>query len=227
MATPPRSAADRSLRPPSRRPIGVRAPATMTEPDMRASSVAERSRSVTDDTRGRLHGSSAGRAPRDRRTTMVPMSAPLRPVRAPVHRDRPRRHRRARPRRGDRVLPRHLRHARGPRGDQRGAGRPRGDVSVGGEPSARLVHPAARPADPESTIAKFLDRSGPGLQQLAYRVTDVEQVARGPARARPPAALRRPEARHRRHPDQLRPPQGRRRRAGRAGRARRPTAPTE
>ena len=28
-----------------------------------------------------------------------------------------------------------------------------------------------------STIAKFLDRSGPGLQQLAYRVTDVEQVS--------------------------------------------------
>jgi methylmalonyl-CoA/ethylmalonyl-CoA epimerase len=33
------------------------------------------------------------------------------------------------------------------------------------------------PLTPESTIAKFLDRSGPGLQQLAYRVTDVEQVS--------------------------------------------------
>jgi methylmalonyl-CoA/ethylmalonyl-CoA epimerase len=33
------------------------------------------------------------------------------------------------------------------------------------------------PLDEESTIAKFLDRSGPGLQQLAYRVTDVEQVS--------------------------------------------------
>ncbi len=33
------------------------------------------------------------------------------------------------------------------------------------------------PATPESTIAKFLDRSGPGLQQLAYRVTDVEAAA--------------------------------------------------
>ncbi|QBR91690.1 methylmalonyl-CoA epimerase [Nocardioides euryhalodurans] len=33
------------------------------------------------------------------------------------------------------------------------------------------------PLTPESTIAKFLDRSGPGLQQLALRVTDVEQVA--------------------------------------------------
>ncbi|MEZ5193998.1 MAG: methylmalonyl-CoA epimerase [Nocardioides sp.] len=33
------------------------------------------------------------------------------------------------------------------------------------------------PLDDTSTIARFLDRSGPGLQQLAYRVTDVEQVA--------------------------------------------------
>ena len=33
------------------------------------------------------------------------------------------------------------------------------------------------PIDDSSTIAKFLDRSGPGLQQLAYRVTDVEQVS--------------------------------------------------
>jgi methylmalonyl-CoA/ethylmalonyl-CoA epimerase len=33
------------------------------------------------------------------------------------------------------------------------------------------------PLSPESTIAKFLDRSGPGMQQLAYRVTDVEQVS--------------------------------------------------
>ncbi|SDT15401.1 methylmalonyl-CoA epimerase [Nocardioides scoriae] len=33
------------------------------------------------------------------------------------------------------------------------------------------------PLSAESTIAKFLDRSGPGLQQLAYRVEDVEQVS--------------------------------------------------
>jgi methylmalonyl-CoA/ethylmalonyl-CoA epimerase len=33
------------------------------------------------------------------------------------------------------------------------------------------------PLNDSSTIAKFLDRSGPGLQQLAYRVTDVEQVS--------------------------------------------------
>ncbi|TDP97607.1 methylmalonyl-CoA epimerase [Labedaea rhizosphaerae] len=33
------------------------------------------------------------------------------------------------------------------------------------------------PLNETSTIAKFLDRSGPGLQQLAYRVTDVEAAA--------------------------------------------------
>lgn len=33
------------------------------------------------------------------------------------------------------------------------------------------------PLSEESTIAKFLDRSGPGMQQLAYRVTDVEAVS--------------------------------------------------
>ncbi|MET0955392.1 MAG: methylmalonyl-CoA epimerase [Cryobacterium sp.] len=30
------------------------------------------------------------------------------------------------------------------------------------------------PASPDSAIAKFLDRNGPGLQQLAYTVRDVE-----------------------------------------------------
>ncbi len=33
------------------------------------------------------------------------------------------------------------------------------------------------PLSETSTIAKFLDRSGPGLQQLAYRVTDLEVVS--------------------------------------------------
>jgi methylmalonyl-CoA/ethylmalonyl-CoA epimerase len=33
------------------------------------------------------------------------------------------------------------------------------------------------PLSDTSTIAKFLDRSGPGLQQLAYRVTDLEVVS--------------------------------------------------
>ncbi|MEU6644280.1 methylmalonyl-CoA epimerase [Saccharomonospora sp. NPDC046836] len=33
------------------------------------------------------------------------------------------------------------------------------------------------PLRPDSTIAKFLDTKGPGLQQLAYRVTDVDAAA--------------------------------------------------
>lgn len=33
------------------------------------------------------------------------------------------------------------------------------------------------PLSPESTIASFLDRSGPGVQQVAYRVDDVERAA--------------------------------------------------
>jgi len=34
------------------------------------------------------------------------------------------------------------------------------------------------PIDDTSTIAKFIDRNGPGLQQMAVRVTDVEEVTR-------------------------------------------------
>src|SRR3954466_4154033 len=33
------------------------------------------------------------------------------------------------------------------------------------------------PLNDESTIAKFLDRSGPGIQQMAYRVADVDAVS--------------------------------------------------
>jgi len=33
------------------------------------------------------------------------------------------------------------------------------------------------PLTPESTIGKFLAKSGPGLQQLAYRVSDIEAVS--------------------------------------------------
>lgn len=33
------------------------------------------------------------------------------------------------------------------------------------------------PLTPESAIARFLDRSGPGLQQLAYRVADIQVVS--------------------------------------------------
>ncbi|GAB3858401.1 methylmalonyl-CoA epimerase [Nocardioides maradonensis] len=33
------------------------------------------------------------------------------------------------------------------------------------------------PLSPESTIGKFLAKSGPGLQQLAYRVADIDAVS--------------------------------------------------
>lgn len=33
------------------------------------------------------------------------------------------------------------------------------------------------PSRPDSPIAAFLDRSGPGIQQIAYRVDDIEAVA--------------------------------------------------
>ncbi|HEU4541257.1 MAG TPA: methylmalonyl-CoA epimerase [Jiangellaceae bacterium] len=33
------------------------------------------------------------------------------------------------------------------------------------------------PLRPDSPIARFLDRSGPGIQQIAYRVDDIEAVS--------------------------------------------------
>src|SRR3954470_9360126 len=46
-------------------------------------------------------------------------------------------------------------------------------MAVGGSGSCiQLLAPLSE----ESTIAKFLERSGPGIQQLAYRVTDVDAV---------------------------------------------------
>ena len=96
--------------------------------------------------------------------------------------------------------------------------------------SARRCSPSATPApalqllaplSPESTIAKFLDRNGPGIQQMAYRVTDIDAVCAHPARAAACACCTTSRARARRQPHQLRAPEGRRRRPRRAGRARR------
>jgi methylmalonyl-CoA/ethylmalonyl-CoA epimerase len=50
-------------------------------------------------------------------------------------------------------------------------------VGVAGVPGAPCLQLLA-PLDESSTIAKFLDRSGPGLQQLAFRVADVDETAR-------------------------------------------------
>jgi methylmalonyl-CoA/ethylmalonyl-CoA epimerase len=47
-------------------------------------------------------------------------------------------------------------------------------LAVGnGETRIQLLAPLSA----ESTIAKFIDRNGPGLQQLAFRVEDVEAVS--------------------------------------------------
>ena len=51
-------------------------------------------------------------------------------------------------------------------------------VAVGdpNDPAGSCIQLLA-PLSPDSTIAKFLDRSGPGMQQLAYRVEDVDAVS--------------------------------------------------
>jgi methylmalonyl-CoA/ethylmalonyl-CoA epimerase len=49
-------------------------------------------------------------------------------------------------------------------------------LSVGGAGHTGTSIQLLAPLDERSTIAKFLDRSGPGLQQLAYRVTDLDRV---------------------------------------------------
>ncbi len=47
-------------------------------------------------------------------------------------------------------------------------------MSVGGSGSAIQI---LSPLSPDTTIGRFLDTRGPGLQQIAYRVADVEAVS--------------------------------------------------
>ncbi len=49
-------------------------------------------------------------------------------------------------------------------------------LAVGPTPAGGCVQLLA-PLSPDSTIARFLDRSGPGVQQVAYTVTDVDAAA--------------------------------------------------
>ena len=49
-------------------------------------------------------------------------------------------------------------------------------MSVGPSPAGGCVQLLA-PLTPDSTIAKFLDRSGPGVQQVAYTVADVDAAS--------------------------------------------------
>jgi methylmalonyl-CoA/ethylmalonyl-CoA epimerase len=55
-------------------------------------------------------------------------------------------------------------------------------LAVGPTPEGGCVQLLA-PLSPESTIAKFLDRNGPGVQQVAYTVADIE-VASAALRSR-------------------------------------------
>jgi methylmalonyl-CoA/ethylmalonyl-CoA epimerase len=48
-------------------------------------------------------------------------------------------------------------------------------MSVGPDPAGGCVQLIA-PLSDDSTIAKFLNRSGPGIQQVAYTVTDIDAV---------------------------------------------------
>ncbi len=50
-------------------------------------------------------------------------------------------------------------------------------LCVGGDGDTGAQLQLLAPSRPDSTIAKFLDRSGPGMQQLAYRVGDIEAVS--------------------------------------------------
>jgi methylmalonyl-CoA/ethylmalonyl-CoA epimerase len=49
-----------------------------------------------------------------------------------------------------------------------------GMLRAPGDPGTGTAVQLLAPLGPESVIAKFLNRNGPGLQQLAYRVTDIE-----------------------------------------------------
>ncbi|OFJ55013.1 methylmalonyl-CoA epimerase [Mycolicibacterium grossiae] len=49
-------------------------------------------------------------------------------------------------------------------------------LSVRGAPKGSAQVQLMAPIDDSSTIAKFLDKRGPGLQQFAYRVSDIEAL---------------------------------------------------
>ncbi len=57
--------------------------------------------------------------------------------------------------------------------DERGAGRPGGDAVRPGRSAGAAIQLLA-PLRPDSPIGKFIDRNGPGIQQMAYRVVDID-----------------------------------------------------
>ncbi len=50
-------------------------------------------------------------------------------------------------------------------------------LAVRGAPVSSAQLQLMAPIDESSTIAKFLDKRGPGLQQLAYRVSDIDTLS--------------------------------------------------
>jgi methylmalonyl-CoA/ethylmalonyl-CoA epimerase len=50
-------------------------------------------------------------------------------------------------------------------------------LSVRGAPKGSAQIQLMAPLDETSTIAKFIDKRGPGIQQLAYRVSDIEALS--------------------------------------------------
>jgi len=50
-------------------------------------------------------------------------------------------------------------------------------LSVRGAPVGSAQVQLMAPVDDSSAIAKFLDKRGPGLQQMAYRVSDLDQLS--------------------------------------------------
>lgn len=49
-------------------------------------------------------------------------------------------------------------------------------LTVRGAPIGSVQVQLIAPIDDSSTIAKFIDKRGPGLQQLAYRVSDIDAL---------------------------------------------------
>ncbi|ODR11506.1 methylmalonyl-CoA epimerase [Mycolicibacillus koreensis] len=49
-------------------------------------------------------------------------------------------------------------------------------LAVRGAPTGSTQLQLIAPIDESSTIAKFIDKRGPGLQQLAYRVSDIDAL---------------------------------------------------
>ncbi|MGE2732877.1 methylmalonyl-CoA epimerase [Mycolicibacterium vaccae] len=50
-------------------------------------------------------------------------------------------------------------------------------LTVRGAPVGSTQIQLMAPIDDSSTIAKFLDKRGPGLQQFAYRVSDIDKIS--------------------------------------------------